>query len=231
MNINDAAGVFLLVLPIAFNAFFTLLARGFDYPDILRSPTEEILRRFLAGGDRLKLLWFGFMLTAALFAPLAVLMGQVLARDGLAVVPAATVVGVLAAVVQFLGLARWPFLVPALARTYHDPASSQETREAAVVIFESFHRYLGVAVGECLGYLFTGAWTVLVGVAMLQSSAFEAWLALPGIAIGLALVAGSLEFVGRFEEKGWKLAGAIVPIAYIAWSLWLIGAGFVLLFG
>jgi hypothetical protein len=80
-------------------------------------------------------------------------------------------------------------------------------------------------------YLFTGAWTVLVGVAMLQSSAFEAWLAWPSIAIGLLLVAGSLEFVGRFEENGWKLAGALVPIAYIAWSLWLIGAGLVLLFG
>jgi len=66
---------------------------------------------------------------------------------------------------------------------------------------------------------------------MLQSSAFDAWLAWPGIAIGLALIVGSLEFVGRFEEKGWKLAGSIVPIAYIAWSLWLIGAGLVLLFG
>jgi hypothetical protein len=230
MNIERAAGAFLLVLPLAFNLFFFLLARGFEYPDILRSPTAEILSRFQAGGVRLKLLWYGFMLTAVLLAPLAVLLGQVLARDGLAVVPAATVVGVLAAVVQFLGLARWPFLVPALARQYEDPASSEAMREATVVVFESFHRYLGAAIGECLGYLFTGAWTVLVSVAMLQSSAFEPWLALPGIAIGLFLVAGSLEFVGRFEEKGWKLAGAIVPIAYIAWSLWLIGAGLVLLF-
>jgi hypothetical protein len=138
--------------------------------------------------------------------------------------------GVLEAAVQFLWLARGPFLVPALARTYDDPASSEATREATVVVFESFHRYLGVAIGECLGYLFTGAWTVLVGVAMLQSSAFEPWLAWPGIAIGLFLVAGSLEFVGRFEEKGWKIAGAIVPIAYTAWSLWLISAGLVLLF-
>jgi Domain of unknown function (DUF4386) len=97
------------------------------------------------------------------------LLGQVLARDGPAVVPTTTVVGVLAAVEQFLGLARWPFLVPALARTYHEPASSQAMRDATVVSFESFHRYLGVAVGECLGYLFTGALTVLVGVAMLQS--------------------------------------------------------------
>jgi hypothetical protein len=72
---------------------------------------------------------------------------------------------------------------------------------------------------------------MLVGVAMLQSSTFEAWLAWPGIIIGLSLIVGSLEFVGRFEEEGWKLVGAIVPIAYIAWSLWLIVAGMVLLLG
>jgi Domain of unknown function (DUF4386) len=170
MNTEDAASAFLILLPIAFNASFFLLARLFDYPDILRRPTEDILSRFQAGGIRLKLVWYGFMLTAILLAPLAILMGQVLARDSLAVVPTATIVGVLAAVVQFLGLARRPFLVPALARRYHDPASSQATRDATIVVFESFHRYLGVAIGECLGYLFTGAWTVLVGVAMLQSS-------------------------------------------------------------
>jgi len=36
---------------------------------------------------------------------------------------------------------------------------------------------------------------------------------------------GSFEFVGRFEEAGWKLAGTLVPIAYSAWSLWLVAAG------
>jgi hypothetical protein len=229
VTVERAAAAFLIVLPIAFNLFFFLLARRFDYPNILRSRTEDILDRFHAGGVRLKLLWYGFMLTAVLLAPLVVLVGQVLARDQLAIVPTATVVGVLAALVQFVGLARWPFLVPTLARTYHDPASSEATREATVVVFESFHRYLGVAIGECLGYLLTGGWTVLVGVAMLQSSAFDAWLAWPGIAIGVFLIAGSVEFVGSFEEKGWKLAGTIVPIAYTAWSLWLVSAGIVLL--
>ena len=228
MTAERAAGALLIFLPLAFNAFFFLLGRRFDYPDILRRPTEDILSRFQVGGVGLKLLWYGFMLTAVLLAPIAVLLGQVLARDGLAVVPTATVVGVLAAVVQFLGLARWPFLVPALARAYTDPASSQATREATKVAFESFHRYLGIGIGECLGYLLTGAWTIVVGVAMLQSTAFEAWLAWPGIIIGPFLIVGSLEFVGRFEEQGWKLAGAIVPITYIAWSLWLIVSGFVL---
>jgi hypothetical protein len=229
MTVQNVAAALLIILPLAFNLFIFLLGRRFDYPDILRSPTEEVLSRFQAGGVSLKLLWYGFMLTAVLLAPLAVLLGQVLARDGLAIVPTATVVGVLAAVVQFFGVARWPFLVPILARKYDDPAASEATREATVVVFESFHTYLGVAIGECLGYLFTGAWTVLVGTAMLQSSTFDAWLGWPGIAIGLALLLGSLEFVGPFEEKGWKPAGTIVPIAYIAWSLWLVVSGVVLL--
>jgi hypothetical protein len=229
LNIDRAAGALLVGVPIAFNLFFFLLGRLFGYPGILRSPVGTILGRFQAGGLRLKLIWYGFMLTAVLFAPLAVLLGQVLARDGLELVPVATTIGVLAAIVQFLGLARWPFLVPALARTYEDPNSSPAAREATAVVFDSFHRYLGVAVGECLGYLFTGVWTLLVATAMLQSTSFDDWLAWPGILIGGLLVLGSFEFVGRFEEHGWKLAGTIVPIAYTAWSLWLLAAGVVLL--
>jgi hypothetical protein len=46
MSSERAAGLFLVVLPIAFNAFFALLARSFDYPEILRQPTESVLRRF-----------------------------------------------------------------------------------------------------------------------------------------------------------------------------------------
>jgi hypothetical protein len=59
-----------------------------------------------------------------------------------------------------------------------------------------------------------------------RSTSRRAW---PGIAIELTLIVGSLEFVGPFEEKGWKLAGTIVPIAYTAWSLWLVISGIMLL--
>jgi len=118
--------------------------------------------------------------------------------------------------------------VPALARAYENPNTSPAKREATAVVVDSFNRYLGVAVGECLGYLLTGAWTVLAALAMLQSSTFEAWLAWPGVAIGVLLVIGSLEFVGGFEENGWKLAGTIVPIAYTIWSLWLVTTGIAL---
>jgi hypothetical protein len=64
-----------------------------------------------------------------------------------------------------------------------------------------------------------------------RSSAFEAWLAPAEIIIGLFLIVDSLEFVGRFEEQGWKPARTVAPITYIAWSLWRILSGLVLLIG
>jgi hypothetical protein len=39
----------------------------------------------------------------------------------------------------------------------------------------------------------------------------------------------SLEFVGRHEPTGWKLAERLTPITYIAWSAWLVATGIALL--
>jgi hypothetical protein len=222
------AGALLIALPIAFNVAFAALAKAFDYPDILRRPTAEILERFRAGGAGLVTLWWGFAMTALAFAPVAVVVSDVL--DGDATVPRlATVVGVLAGLVQLLGLLRWPFLVPYLARAQADPAASPVRLEAIDVVFQAFHRYLGVAVGEHMGYLLTGAWSVLVGVALTEGTVAPVWVGVVGIVVGAMLMVCSLEFVGRFEPAGWRLAGTVVPLVYVVWSLWLLGIGVALL--
>jgi hypothetical protein len=86
-----------------------------------------------------------------------------------------------------------------------------------------------VGVGEHLGYLLTGLWTLLVAASILSTAVLPAWLGVIGLPIGVALLVGSLEFVGPNEKDGWSLAGTIVPIAYIAWSLSLIALGVLLL--
>jgi hypothetical protein len=35
--------------------------------------------------------------------------------------------------------------------------------------------------------------------------------------------------IGKFEPAGWKLASALTPIAYVAWSVWLAATGIALL--
>jgi Domain of unknown function (DUF4386) len=106
------AGGFLIGVPVLFNVGFGLLAQRFDYPDVLRRPTHEVLSRFRAGGSSLIVIWWMFGLSVVLFAPLAVLLAGELADADGTLVALSVLTGVLAALVQVLGLIRWPFLVP-----------------------------------------------------------------------------------------------------------------------
>jgi hypothetical protein len=229
MTTQVFTGLLLLVLPVAYNLLFTLLARSFDYPDVLRQPTVEVLERFAAGGSRLVLTWWGFAMSAILLAPAVVLLSATLADADPAVLSLATALGLLAALVQFLGLVRWPFAVPYLARLATDPAATPATRDAVEVVFQTLNRYLGVAVGEHLGYLLTGLWTALAGVALVQSDLLHPLFGIAALVVAPLFVVGSLEFVGPFEPRGWKLAGTLIPLTYIAWSVWLLALGIALL--
>lgn len=223
MNLSKLTGLSLIILPIGFNVVFFLLQRNFEYPDILRKPTDYILSRFNAGGKHLIMTWYAFAFTGVLFIPIAILVHQVLASGDTPFMTLATTIGVLAGLVQCFGLIRWPFLVPYLARTYLEPESTQATRDSIAVVFQAFHRYAGVAIGEHLGYLFTSIWTAFVALAVTRSPLFSAWLGWVGFipAIGI--------FIGVFEESGFKAAGTITAISYILWSIWLIVLGVVLL--
>ncbi len=223
MNADVWAAIFLVVSPVWFNVTFAMLAKRFDYPGVLREPAGTILERFRAGGDGLVWTWWAFAASGVLLVPTVVLLAAT-ATDGGALVTVATVIGVLAALVQLLGLLRWSYLVPWLARA-HGAASAPQDRAALEVTFEAFHRFLGMGVGEHLGYLFTGLWTGLIGTAIALDGVMPAWLGWVGVLVGVGLVVGSTEFLGSNEERGWKLAGEAVPILYIAWSLWLVALG------
>ena len=160
-----------------------VLGKRFDYPDILRRPTEEILERFREGGSSLILSWWAFMLSGLLMIGAVVVLSQALGSGG--ILPVATTIGVLAGLVQVLGLLRWVYLVPSLARSHASPQATPAQREATAAVFRAFHQYLGVGVGEHLGYLLTGLWSILIAIAIVLGDALAAWLGWPGIVIGL----------------------------------------------
>lgn len=230
-----ATAILLIVVPVAFNAAYFALASSFSYPDILRREPDEIMRRFHAGGAGLVLRWEALLLSALAMLPLVVLLAVTLEATP-ALTALAVVSGAVAALVQGLGLVRWPFAVPELARRYVDadalpPAERAAAQQAIAMVFATLHRLLGVGVGEHLGYMFTGLWTLVASVSVLTTTVVAGWLGWPGIVISIALLVGTLEFVGPNERDGSKLAGAIVPIAYIGWSIWLIVLGVALLLG
>src|SRR4030042_535597 len=121
------------------------------------------------------------MFPGILLIPAALLVPHLLAPGAPVFIAVTSVVGALAALVQILGLIRWPFVVPHLARAYTDPSASQATRDAVGVVFQALHRYAGVAIGEHLGYLFTAAWTILISSCLLHTLGFPVWLGWVGL--------------------------------------------------
>jgi len=214
------AGALLVLVPVAFTVCFTLLQIRFEYPDILRQPTADILAKFQAGGPSLVAVWYALTLTALLFIPLAVLLHRALAaHEAPAALWVATTFGVVAGLAQGLGFLRWPFLVPHLARAYLAPEAGEPQRAAAAAVFEAFHRYAGMGVGEHLGFLSTSVWTAGVALLMWRSPQFGRALGLSGVALAGGIACGLL------EPAGWALAGAINTYSYLAWAVWLVAVG------
>lgn len=217
------AGVILIVLPLAFMTAFFALRRTFDYPGILRQPTDDVLKRFADGGSRLIAAWYAFTMSAVLIIPMALFFQLVFVEQHRYLATSAAVVGALGGLVRAVGLCYWAFLVPSLAKQYSAQTATPTTRESAAVVFHAFQRYAGVAVGTHLGSLLIGVWTILISSMMFSMPSFGSPLAILGIISALGIWAGLL------EPAGWKLAGTVSVTGYVVWSLWLLICGVILL--
>ena len=218
MNRHVTAGL-LIAAAVCTNVAFTVLGMVFDYPDVLKKPVDEILTDFRASQAAV-MAWFAVLaLSAALFAPIAIGVGRLSSRPSMRL---AVPVGIAAAVVQFVGLARWVVLVPGFASdaTSADPAVAAGARDSFVLA----HRILGNLVGETLGYIFTAAWTLLVLVALGRTIAGR-WFTVLGAISAVLVLSGVLS---PLNLPGVDLANFI---GYVLWSFWLLAFAVLLLRG
>src|SRR6185503_19138287 len=98
LQVRRLAGLLLILVPVAFTICFTLLQMQFEYPDILRQSTADVLAKFQAGGTGLIAVWYALTLTAVLFIPVVVLVHRVLAAQEATTLWVATAFGVIAGV-------------------------------------------------------------------------------------------------------------------------------------
>lgn len=207
----------LITAAVLTNVAFTVLGSVFNYPDILKEPTDTILAAFRASEATITA-WFAVMaLSAALFAPIAIGVGRLSQRPAMRV---AVPVGIAAAVVQVVGLSRWPLLIPGYAAdaASSDPATAAAGRDA----FETAHHVLGTLVGETLGYALTAVWTLLVLAALGRTIAGR-WFTVLGGVSALLILAGVLS---PLHVPGVDFANFV---GYVLWSLWLIAFAVLLL--
>ena len=201
---------FLLILAaVLANVAFTALGSIFNYPDVLDEPAGRVLASFRDHKDAVRA-WFSVLaLSAALLAPVAIGVGRLSAARPMR---AAVWVGIAAAVVQVVGLMRWPILVPGYASdaASADPAVAAGGRDA----FRTASAILGTTIGETLGYLLTATWTVLVVVAL--GRAFGRWFPVLGGA------AAALVLVGVLSPLDLPVVDTANFLGYVLWSVWLI---------
>lgn len=226
-----AAGIAAVALAIGFNVPFSMLASIYDYPDVLRRPAGQALDMFAAGGPTLVLVWYGFMLCAlglAMLGPLLAITGDRLAaRPALAI--AAALSGSLAGLAQAIGLSRWVFAVPELARVHADPTSTDLMRAAAERSFEILNAWGGVAIGEHIGQLLTALF--VLQMAWLQGAERRM------LACGLGLLTAALLLIGAQEGVALALGvsgdvfATTTIVGFLGFTLWLIWTGAVLVRG
>lgn len=224
---RQMVGLLLILGAILVNIPYTLLIMNFDYPDILREPAGEILERFASGGQSLIWTWLAFA-----WVGLPILLGVLLLPKALGDdKPSGQTTlffGVAGAFIQMVGLLRWPFVVPVLARLYTDQQASAVTKEEVVTVFQVVHQYGGVVLGEHIGQLFTIIWMVLLSLDMMYKGLFPRWFSIAGlVAAGVYFLAqGELLATTMPDFPVWGAAGLV---GSLLWLGWLIALGILLL--
>jgi hypothetical protein len=216
MNRKLTASLLILAAVLA-NVGFTALGSIFNYPDVLNEPAGKVLASFRDHQGAVSGWFLILAFASALMAPIAIGVGRLSAQRAMRF---AVPVGIAAAVVQVVGLLRWPILVPGFAS---DAGSSNlSVASSARDSFTTASNILGTAIGETLGYALTATWTVLVIVALGRKYAGR-WFQV------LGSVAALLVFVGVLSPLELPVVDTANFFGYVLWSVWLIAFGIVIL--
>lgn len=223
MTARPLTGLSAIALAIVFNIPFSILAATYDYPDVLRRPAGEALDLFAAGGASLILTWHAFALSALALAPMAIALAltpqRVAARPALAI--GAAITGALAGVTQAMGLWRWVFVIPGLARAHAEGDS--EAQRSAERAFDILNQYGGVAIGEHLGQWLTALFILMLALAQWQERARIS--AAIGFVAALAIAIGTSEGLAIALGQSGEIFSLATIAGFMGFSIWLIATG------
>jgi len=221
---RQLAGLFFVLGAVLINIPYILLIINFDYPDILRAPVDQILIQFQAGGDSLIYTWLAFAWVGLPILFGMVMLNQILGREKYPFLETATTIGVIGGIVQIVGLLRWVFVIPVIARLYTDPGTAFLTKESLSALFLVVHQYGGVVLGEHMGQFLTIIWASMICAIIYKSPIFAKWVSWLGWIASAVFILAQTELFATvlpdFPVISWAgLYGSLL------WLLWIIVIG------
>ncbi len=193
-----------------------ILGNQFNFPEILRQPAINAFTLFNKNTNAILFGYYTFLYSALLFIPLSYFL-QIVLHDTMSEIANKLLLGfgIATAIFQSIGFVRWIFVMPFLTEQYFN---HPENRNTTILIYETINRLMGMSIGEHLGFLAMGCWTLALATIILNHLKFKKWIAFSGFIIGLLLIVSVLEhFGGSFSPVFAK----INFIANTLWSVWL----------
>jgi len=193
-------GFIFILTPLWLFVNFRVLGSLSGFPDIQFAGVEALLTKVYQSGTAAIIAWYVYLIPGALYIAAVVMFEKVLQPERIPWLPVATVMGVTAWALQFLGAVRWIFVYPYLANVWFESAPDSTARETVTIVFNTINNYAGYGIGQTIGIHLTAVWILLAGIAILKSPLFKRWLGYIAIIIAIG------EFIGNLGPLG-----AVVP--------------------
>ncbi len=196
-SIYPAAAGFLILHIIILFGGFTTLAAAFQFPEVLRLPTQERLALFRDNQPIIVATYWALTMSGFTQIFAAVFLALALRPYAGGLVTLALIFGTITGLGQAMGFGRWAILIPYLAERMADPTISESGKEMIGLIEGSFNRYAGMLVGEHLSNIAWGFWLFFAGLGIRRSGVLDRRLGT------MAVVLSPLLFVLAAEQMGY----------------------------
>jgi hypothetical protein len=138
---------------------YLILSTTINWPVSLDDPASIALPRIIQFFQPIMTGYTCYLTVGILFIPATIALNARL-RVSEPIAQATLALAIFSAVAKSIGISRWLFAMPILARAYQIPGADKAT---IGVVFDMLNEYAG-SIGEILGVgLLSGIWTLLVG--------------------------------------------------------------------
>jgi len=194
-----------------------ILGHSINWPASLDEPASVNLPLILEEYPSMMSGYGIYLLYSLLFWPLAFLTGSLILNSDSQkwIFHIANGFAVLSTLARVLGIVRWMFAMPLLARSYISPNTSELLKESISIQYEVLNAYAG-GVGELLGVnLFAAIWLALINVLIIKNKTIPSWIAVFGFTTAAILTLNLLEMIG-FEM------GPMITISVSLFHFWML---------
>mmetsp|Transcript_30179 Transcript_30179/g.61268 ORF Transcript_30179/g.61268 Transcript_30179/m.61268 type:complete len:280 (-) Transcript_30179:1057-1896(-) len=224
---RNATVTLLIIFVVLIFVPLGILGAAIDWPNNLSEDADHNLPLLLEEQQSVFWGYFIYLIYSILFYPVAYMMGRYIAGSGGVFSPwlhLGSGFAALSAVTRAIGLSRWLFAMPTLARIYVDPNTTETMREAVVVSYDMLNAW-GGGIGELLGVSsFASLWVVCTSVLFLQSQEWPSWMGWAGFIVAIDLAINLLEMDILSIDMGANLTISVVLL-----HLWLLLAALLFL--